>query len=235
MSLFKPGGWCFPVTGCCADGYLWPDCILRDFEERVILTAWRETIKVCSHSSALTWGGPHSLSGQPGRIIHSRKHGHFIPCSFAQPRQWHSPSFMCRLLISCSSQVLILRNPAGQGLLKLNILRKVFSSNVWKVLCDFRANRLLFWMAMKSGLSMHSFHVKQAKVCWEMIRVLEWVGIFHKKWKTKICMKNVLSHLNYFHVGSSSRQTSRSARGCLQSRLTAQSSTEAPPVPRDWP
>lgn len=44
--------------------------LLRDFEEHVILTVWREAIKACSHSSAVTCGDPGSRSGQSDRINH---------------------------------------------------------------------------------------------------------------------------------------------------------------------
>lgn len=46
--------------------------ILRDFEEQIILTVWRETIKACSRGSAVTCGDPDSLSGQSDGITHQR-------------------------------------------------------------------------------------------------------------------------------------------------------------------
>lgn len=45
-------------------------CMLRDFKEQISLTVWRETIKACSHGSAVTCGDPSSLTGQPDGIIH---------------------------------------------------------------------------------------------------------------------------------------------------------------------
>ena len=56
--------------------------ILRDFEEQAILTVGRETIKACSHGSAVTCGDPDSLSGQSDGIIHQRGAMGDLDCTY---------------------------------------------------------------------------------------------------------------------------------------------------------
>lgn len=114
---------------------------LRDFEEEIILTVWRETIKACSR--VLTWQRRHLQWPQlPVRTVwwiyssawSTERPGLHITGSSPPPCEWNSLSFMYRLEYQpfFINKVLILANPSGQRLLKLNLLRRAFSSNSFK-------------------------------------------------------------------------------------------------------